>query len=82
MKAKTWAVGPGWRQLSGSVFEHASGVRIHIYGMCLLPDGECVYRRKRPWDRFMYQCIRIHGGNRRRGIMAWALRLQAEKTDI
>jgi len=32
--------GAGWKQISGPVWEHTSGLRVHVLGMAMLPDGE------------------------------------------
>jgi hypothetical protein len=68
---------PGWKHLNGSVYEHRDGTRVHLLGLCRLPNGESVVGSTWPesqrWDRF----VRINGGNVRRGAMAWASSLAA-----
>ena len=63
--------GPGWKHLAGSVWEHSTGLRIHILGMARLPDGQSV-----PW-RFddEYDAKRQQGYNTKRALMVWALSL-------
>ena len=64
--------GSGWKLLSGAVFEHESGVRVHIAGLVKLPDGRYLHANKWPECREAEHMIRVNGGNRKRGLMAWA----------
>ena len=59
--------GPGWKHLAGAVYENATGTRIHLHGLCRLPDGT-FFNDAMEFMRY----IRIAGGNRKRGLMAWA----------
>jgi hypothetical protein len=73
--------GPGWKHLGCAVWEHASGVRIHVAGLVGLPStGHFVYADRWPESQDAYRCIRIAGGSRKRGLMIWALRLLATLT--
>lgn len=71
--------GYGWKRCDGPpgelspVFDHPSGLRIHLAGLARLPDGEYVNGMVWPETVELDRHIRIHGGNRRRGTMAWAL---------
>jgi hypothetical protein len=69
---KRYRPGPGWRHLAGSVYEHKSGVRIHLLGTVRLPGG--IYRAADAYPDYR-RTIRINGGNRKRGLMAWARRM-------
>ena len=63
--------GPGWKHMAGSVWEHTSGLRIHLLGMARLPDGQSV-----PWcfdDE--YDAKRQQGYNVKRALMVWGLSL-------
>lgn len=71
-------VGPGWEHVAGPVFDHTSGLRIHLGGLARLPSGAVVYGTRWPVSQRMYRAIRVHGGNRRRGIMRWAMQLAAK----
>ena len=71
--------GPGWRHLGGAVWEHDCGVRIHIYGLCRSSRGPFVNGRMWPESRNLDRMIQINGGNRKRGVMAWALKASEEK---
>lgn len=62
--------GPGWCFVGCSVWQHISGVRVHYLGMVLLPDG--TVRREKESD-LAKEYIRLAGGNRKRGLMMWAL---------
>ena len=65
--------GLGWEHVGGAVWDHATGVRIHTSGMCRLPSGEYVVGTEWPTIQRLGRMVRINGGNRRRGVMAWAL---------
>ena len=68
--------GRGWSHAGGAVFDHVDGIRIHVSGMCRLPpDGEVVKGTDLPEIQMMNWFIRINGGNRKRGVMAWARNL-------
>ena len=66
--------GLGWKCLGEPVWEHTSGTRIHWSGPIVrLPDMTMppVY----PDMRRLNTVIRANGGNRKRGVMAYALTL-------
>lgn len=65
--------GPGWRHLAGAVWEHSTGVRIHLAGMVLLTDTSTVWGKS--WPTQLHEIVRQCGGNRKRGLMCWALRV-------
>ena len=68
--------GNGWKHIQGSaVWEHETGLRIHLLGMARLPDGQSV-----PW-RFddEYDAKRQQGYNTKRALMVWALSLLSPK---
>jgi hypothetical protein len=65
--------GPGWKYVGSAVWDHKSGLRLHIMGLCRLPNGEEVNGFRWPESRELDRWIRIAGGNRRRGAMLWAL---------
>ena len=64
--------GPGWRFVGCSTWQHDSGVRVHYLGMALMPDGT-VWREQNTPNAKHY--IGLAGGNRKRGLMMWALAL-------
>ena len=64
--------GPGWSHIAGVVWEHDNGTRIHLLGMARLPNGEWISSNKWPDSRDADFMIRANGGNRKRGLMAWA----------
>lgn len=66
--------GPGWKHMGGVVWEHCSGVRIHVAGLCGMVPGTMIDGKKWPESKSLDRYIRINGGNRRRGVMAWALK--------
>ena len=70
----------GWKHLAGAVFEHESGVRVHIAGLVKLPDGRYLHANKWPECREAEYMIRANGGNRKRGLMAWARAHNAKLT--
>jgi len=60
-------VGSGWQHVAGAVFDHVSGLRIHLCGLARLPCGAVVCGTVWPESQRMYRAIRIQGGNRRGG---------------
>ena len=68
--------GNGWKNMDGSVWEHVSGVRIHVLGCARLPNGKIV-----KWERDdEYNAIRQQGWNTKRALMVWALTLVSPAT--
>lgn len=65
--------GNGWQHLAGPVYEHRNGSRVHMLGLVQLPNGEIINEHKYPECVDAARMIRINGGNRRRGLMAWAM---------
>lgn len=64
--------GPGWSHMGGAVYQHATGIRIHVYGLCGFPGGHLSNGNQWPESQELDRLIRINGGNRKRGVMAWA----------
>lgn len=72
--------GLGWTKPGiAPVYDHVSGVRIHVAGHCQLPNGSIVVGTRWPESKSLSRFVRINGGNRRRGVMAWALQLHSRK---
>ena len=67
--------GSGWKHLKGAVWQHITGTRIHVGGIARLPDNTIVSVDTPPERIEVNRMIRINGGNRKRGMMAWALNL-------
>lgn len=70
--------GPGWSELSSVVWEHIGGARIHLLGLVRMPDKS--YRDANCMPQYFEasQFIKINGGNRKRGLMAWAMKLVSD----
>lgn len=65
--------GRGWSHVAGSVWEHTdSALRLHVGGVIRLPDGQCVSANEWPESLTVRWYVRANGGNRKRGLMAWA----------
>lgn len=64
--------GSGWKHLGGAVYEHSSGVRAHVLGVVRLPDGTHIHGDAWPEYSRLRRMIAINGGNRKRGVLAWA----------
>lgn len=79
MDAEILRPGPGWKHLGGPVYEHQSGWRIHAMGICGFPVDPLFDGRRWPESRELERMIRINGGNRKRGVMAWALNVLRER---
>jgi len=65
--------GPGWKHVGGPCWEHSNGVRIHPYGLVRLREGRVIVGTVWPESNNMDFFIKANGGNRKRGVMAWAL---------
>lgn len=65
--------GPGWHHIGGPVYEHDNGARVHVAGLVKLPNGEFLSDSKWPECQGAARMIRACGGNRKRGLMAWAM---------
>ena len=76
---RSFTPGPGWRHLAGPVWER-DGVRVHMGGLVYLPNGDWLSERSLGNDfQQVGLLIRINGGNRKRGLLAWG-RLLGEFT--
>jgi len=64
--------GSGWIHVAGSVWDHVSGIRLHLLGMVRLRNGAYVWANAWPESHDVGRLVRINGGNRKRGLMAWA----------
>lgn len=62
----------GWIHVHDAVYDRIDGLRVHIQGVCRLPDGRWFCGNERPESSRLDRFIRINGGNRKRGVMAWA----------
>jgi hypothetical protein len=54
------------------VYDHVSGVRLHLLGLVRLPTGEQVSANEWPESSAVWRYEQLNGGNRKRGLMAWA----------
>ena len=76
-RTETLRPGKGWKQLKGPVWEHDSGVRIHVSGRLVRLNGCKV---SGPVDESEYSLLRkltlVNGGNKKRGLMAFALNVK------
>ncbi len=72
--------GPGWNNLAGPVWEHTSGARVHVGGLVRLPDMTFITSNKWPEAKEAALFIKINGGNKKRGLMAWSLSLTSTTT--
>jgi hypothetical protein len=67
----------GWSHINGPVWDHKNGTRIHVTASSVrLPDGATtgVYADRARVNRL----IKMTGGNRKRGVMAYAELLYKE----
>ncbi len=74
--------GPGWRHVNGAVYAHTSGLVIHTYGLAMIPGTIVVWGTRWPESQRLDKYIKINGGNRCRGVMAWAIKLDRPETPI
>jgi len=73
---KAYKPGKGWKALSPAVYELNGRARIHLLGMCRLSDGTWVKALVNIDGIKLHRLIKINGGNRKRGMMAWARLLE------
>ena len=74
MIRKQWKPGPGWTKPGiAPVYDHTCGIRVHVFGL-LRWEGKEVFGNTWPESQNLRRCIRVCGGNRKRGVMVWALR--------
>ncbi len=72
--------GPGWTQLNAFVWEHDSGMRIHwSCPIVRLPD--MTMPSIWPDRKRLNLLIRVNGGNRKRGVMAYAMTIMQNGKD-
>lgn len=76
MSERRLTPGSGWNPVGGAVYEHTSGLCCHTLGLCRLPSGKLVDGMVWPECRLVSWFIRVNGGNRKRGVMAWAKGIQ------
>ena len=78
--------GPGWTKLGSGVYEHSTGVRIHLLGLARIP-GKNRYGAPgiarvfdKPHRATFARIIKEQGGNHRRAMMIWALTIAPRST--
>lgn len=67
---KVMRPGTGWKRLSGAVYEK-NEVRVHMVGTCRLKSGVFVSGNEWPRSQWFDFFVKINGGNRKRGLMAF-----------
>ena len=74
--------GSGWSRAGAApVYDHApTGIRVHIFGVCRTPSGDVIDGNDVRHYGHLSRSIRIAGGNRKRGVMVWALNHHHEST--
>jgi hypothetical protein len=69
--------GPGWQHWPrDGVWDHRTGICISTAGLILIPDQagtRLIWENKWPHRQSAERWIKIAGGNRKRGLMLWAL---------
>ena len=69
--------GPGWQHWPrDGVWDHSTGICISTAGLILIPDKagtRLIWENKWPHSQSAERWIKIAGGNRKRGLMLWAL---------
>lgn len=63
----------GWNNLGSSVYEHTNGTRIHVGGGCVRTPNGKHYWLNSVVGGMGWTLIKINGGNKKRGMMAWAM---------
>lgn len=70
--------GHGWTNI-GPVWDHVSGIRIHLGGLVQLPGEDVIYASHWPMVKRWNLHALICGGNRKRGLMTYAMELNQRK---
>ena len=69
--------GLGWHHWPRTgVWDHRSGIRINTGGLIVIPgkaDTRLIWENEWPHSQSAERWIKIAGGNRKRGLMLWAL---------
>jgi len=67
--------GPGWKQhaSNAAVWDHVSGMRLHLSGLLRMPDAAIIDSNRWPTSYVKNGYIRVAGGNVKRGMMMWAM---------
>ena len=77
---KAWKPGPGWTKPGiAPVYDHTSGIRIHVFGHYRIGDKLLIDGNAWPESQALGKCIKVCGGNRKRGVMVWAMRTTNER---
>jgi hypothetical protein len=64
--------GPGWKRAGiAPVYDHTSGIRVHVHGWLRLACGKLIDGSRWPELLSVGRFVRICGGNRKRGVMVW-----------
>lgn len=74
-------LGSGWKHVGGAVYDHPTGLRVHVMGICRLASGDTVDGMRWPESDRLNRFARINGSNRKRGAMAWALSVARESNN-
>ena len=64
--------GVGWKRVTGAVYTRADGLKLHLLGFCKLPGASNVHGDSAEAYYLQNKLIKINGGSRKRGLMAWA----------
>lgn len=62
--------GPGWSQLTGTVWERADGLRVHRGGLIRFPNGTIINGFESPLERARAEDLQTL--SRMRMLMTWA----------
>jgi hypothetical protein len=66
--------GPGWRHISGSVWDHIpSGMRVHGLGFVRMPDGRWINGTEWPEIIRFGLSVGLTGTTNMRHVMVWAM---------
>lgn len=71
--------GKGWKHAGGPCWDHVCGIRLHLSGLVRTQDGSIVSASRWPEPIYAGVFMRVCGGNRKRGLMVWALSVAERK---
>lgn len=64
--------GSGWKKITNCIYDHTTGIRLHLSGMARLPNGKFIFINKSPEFEYFSKAEKITG-NRKRALMIWSL---------
>lgn len=65
--------GRGWSHVAGAVYDHDSGMRLHLLGYLRMPDGRWLCGNAWPEVQRVSLAMHLTGQTGKRMLMVWAI---------